>query len=373
MSFRPAALAMLSATILAAACSDQPTLTAPARRPKTPASVIAVAGTCNGATMPVAECQALVALYNSTNGPGWTNNAGWGVDENPCDWVGVGCTDGDHGSVLSLLFHNNGLNGPIPPELGNLTQAHLIDLYGNQLTGPIPPELGGLVSLRWLHLGLNQLTGSIPSALGGLSSLERLSLWDNQLSGPIPPELGNLSNLEWLALARNALSGPIPQFLTQLNNLTLLDLAQNQFSGVLPLSVASFGEGLDFVCQFAPGNAAISVPDIQSYRDADLNEDGTICGLPLSTAEDIGEDATDNLDDLVPGTLNAGQANALKTKIANAVAKAANGQYAAAINQMQAFISQLTDMVAKGTLTAVQAAPFIVQAESMIAIWTDQL
>ena len=31
--------------------------------------------TCDGVSeIPRAECDALVALYNSTNGPGWTNN-----------------------------------------------------------------------------------------------------------------------------------------------------------------------------------------------------------------------------------------------------------------------------------------------------------
>jgi hypothetical protein len=98
-----------------------------------------------------------------------------------------------------------------------------------------------------------------------------------------------------------------------------------------------------------------------------------ICDLPFATAEDIGEDAVDEIDDLVPDVLNEGQANALKSKIENAIAKAANGQYNAAINQMQAFITQLNDMVANGTLTAEQAAPFLDQAQWLIAIWTALL
>jgi hypothetical protein len=71
--------------------------------------------------------------------------------------------------------------------------------------------------------------------------------------------------------------------------------------------------------------------------------------------------------------LNEGQANALKAKIENAIAKAASGQYNAAINQMSAFITQLNDMIANGTLTAEQAAPFLEQAEFLIAIWTAML
>jgi hypothetical protein len=71
--------------------------------------------------------------------------------------------------------------------------------------------------------------------------------------------------------------------------------------------------------------------------------------------------------------LNEGQANAPKTKIENAMAKAASGQYQAAINQMQAFLDQLADMVAAGTLAAEQAAPLVEQAETLIAIWMEAL
>ena len=40
------------------------------------------------------------------------------------------------------------------------------DLQNNQLTGPIPPELGQLSQLEQLYLGNNQLTGSILSGDG---------------------------------------------------------------------------------------------------------------------------------------------------------------------------------------------------------------
>ncbi len=47
------------------------------------------------------ECQALVALYDSTNGAGWVNHNGWLTTYTPCDWFGVTC---DAGHVIFLYL-----------------------------------------------------------------------------------------------------------------------------------------------------------------------------------------------------------------------------------------------------------------------------
>jgi hypothetical protein len=44
--------------------------------------------------IPLAECQALVAFYNSANGPGWTNNEHWLATNTPCSWSYVTCSGG---------------------------------------------------------------------------------------------------------------------------------------------------------------------------------------------------------------------------------------------------------------------------------------
>jgi hypothetical protein len=115
------------------------------------------------------------------------------------------------------------------------------------------------------------------------------------------------------------------------------------------------------------------MPDVPAYRAADTNGDGFVCGLPFATAEDIGENAVEEIEDLVPDPLGSGQANALTSKIQNAILKAANGQYNAAINQMMAFINQLEDMVSNGLLTQEEADPFLQQAAFLIQIWTAML
>ena len=51
-----------------------------------------------------------------------------------------------------LVLGTNGLSGPIPPELGQLTRLTSLHLHGNQLSGSIPVELGNLTGLTRLRI-----------------------------------------------------------------------------------------------------------------------------------------------------------------------------------------------------------------------------
>ncbi len=200
--------------------------------------------------------EALVAFYHATGGPGWKNDANW-LSEAPVDqWYGV-VTDYD-GSVIGIILRENHLVGPVPPEVGALSDLEWLWLSGNQLTGSIPPGLSDLSNLTglllsdnqlsgqipsWLgsfsdlevlHLGGNQLIGPIPSELGDLSHLRQLEIGSNQLAGPIPPELGNLSHLARLRLTLNRLTGPIPAELGDLSHLRWLEIGGNRLSGPIP-------------------------------------------------------------------------------------------------------------------------------------------
>ena len=347
MPARLVALAALSAVGLAA-CSPADRAAGPLAGPT---FAIDPADVCDGTGVTVPECEALVALYNSTDGENWSPyNTNWGANNNPCTWENAICPDnGVVGPVTGIIFlGGNNMSGTLPAELGNLFGLTGILFHFNpELTGPIPPELGNLANLQVLHLDGNALTGPIPATLGNLADLRILGLRDNALTGTIPSALGALTNLEELRLQNNA------------------------FTDVVPLPVAVVGGGL-LNCDFT-GNPGLYMPDIQDYRDADQDGDGSICGLELASAEDIGEDAVDQIEELVPDPLVSGQANALISKIENAIAKAANGQYQAAINQMEAFISQLDTMVADGTLSAAEAAPFLAQAQALIDIWNESL
>ena len=133
------------------------------------------------------------------------------------------------------------------------------------MEGPIPPELGNLANLRNLALGENALTGSIPPELGQLSQLETLYLTRNAMTGSVPPELGNLANLELLSLDQNDLTGSIPPELGRLTNLTELGVANNsRMSGVLPDNLTALRR-LDALTTGGTGLCAPSDPAFQSW------------------------------------------------------------------------------------------------------------
>ena len=170
---------------------------------------------CSGVSeIPQAECEALVALYNSTSGANWSDNSGWLDTNMPCSWYGVTCSTGH---ITRLDLSNNQLHGSLPESLGNLADLQVLDLSDNQLSRSLPESLGNLTNLQVLDLSRNQLSDALPASLGELASLQVLKLHSNQLGGPLPEGLGNLGELEQLDLSGNQLSGALPVSLTNLN------------------------------------------------------------------------------------------------------------------------------------------------------------
>ena len=239
------------------------------------------------AQMAIGDSLALVAFYDSTNGPNWTNNSNWLQPGQPVStWYGISTnTSSDHvvliqlagnnltghlpavmfdlpelellylyrneisgtipeeigslGNLKYLILESNHLTGEIPPQLGMLANLLTLDLIKNDLTGPIPVSLCNLVNLQGMDLGNNHLSGNIPSQIDNLTNLTYLYLQDNDLYDPIPPEIGNLTNLSVLALDSNHLSGPIPAQIGNLVNLTDLALEHNEFIGSIPNDICN--------------------------------------------------------------------------------------------------------------------------------------
>ena len=289
---------------------------------------------------------ALVALYDATNGDNWTNNQNWKTDAPLGQWWGVDTNVS--GQVSGLSLAGNGLSGQIPAELGDLSSLTFLDLGSNSLSGPIPAGLGNLSSLEWLSVGGNSLSGPIPPELGNLTSLEILYLPYNSLSGPIPPELSNLTallrveansndlsgpippelgrlvslqallvydnnlsgvipsglgelvNLDALALGGNRLSGSIPSALGNLTRLEILHLADNDLSGSIPLSLSNLTSLA--ALYLSPGNDALCAPDDAGFAEwlqglAELVWTGPTCSAaapqpkPAAVVQSLVDDA----------------------------------------------------------------------------------
>ena len=184
-----------------------------------------------------AQCSALAAIYESTNGAQWTRSAGWLKGGSYCGWEGVTCAGRD---VQALNLTKNGLTGELHAGIATLTNLTQLNLWGNQLSGSLPDALGRLAKLRDLNIYENKLSGTLPWEIGLLKSLVGLRAAHNELSGTIPC-VGSLAHLEALHLFNNQLTGGLELAeLGQLPRLAQLDLANNKLTGKIPGSLCPF-------------------------------------------------------------------------------------------------------------------------------------
>src|SRR5690606_5849607 len=107
-----------------------------------------------------AEYDALISLYNATNGPTWYSKMNWPNNPDPYPtsveyWEGI--TTNDNGNVIAINLLSNGLDGYIPDEIGDLEYLQVLDLGNNTLSGPIPGSIGNLTNLEQLDLSYNSL------------------------------------------------------------------------------------------------------------------------------------------------------------------------------------------------------------------------
>ncbi|MCB0277953.1 MAG: hypothetical protein KDD94_00520, partial [Calditrichaeota bacterium] len=204
---------------------------------------------------------ALVAIYNATNGPAWTNP--WNLNLPITTYNGVILKNNRvfklnlrgrqmNGSLPSQLANlteledmtlsSNYLSGSIPSEIGNLTKLKLLILEESGLTGSIPPEIGNLTNLTSLRLSVYNISGALPSTIGNLISLTNLEIsYCGNLNGPIPSEIGNLTNLISLEfLSNDKLNSIIPSSLGNLVNLQDLTFSfNNQLIGAIPPEIGN--------------------------------------------------------------------------------------------------------------------------------------
>ncbi|KAL6125868.1 hypothetical protein ACLB2K_073929 [Fragaria x ananassa] len=184
-------------------------------------------------------------------------------------------------SALRLLnLSNNVFNRTFPPELSNLTNLRVLDLYNNNLTGVLPVSMAtfhcALYNFRYMRAKINYVAsgfymsggfaysmsiatkglelyypriqeafaiidisgnrfeGSIHEIIGNLKGLRSLNISNNIFTGSIPSFMGNLILLESLDVSQNKLSGEIPQQLMQLTFLAKFNVSHNNLTGPIP-------------------------------------------------------------------------------------------------------------------------------------------
>lgn len=223
-----------------------------------------------------AEHQALLSLYQSTNGNSWTHHANWGgAQGSECDpdpakqWFGVTCDLGT-GHITIVLLPGNNLTGTLP-NLAGLSSVTYFDLDDNLVGGPLPSTLGQMTALKTFQAQKNLFTGAIPT-INTLPVMQEFIVPGNFFTGPIP-SLSGMINLHNFDVSYNFLSGSIPP-LTGLSNLVEFDIEHNAVSGSIP-SLA----GLNALTAFQVGYNHLSgvLPAVPSPTNSLNDGDSTLC------------------------------------------------------------------------------------------------
>ena len=205
--------------------------------------------------------EALIAFYNATDGPNWTDNTNWCSDEPLDTWYGV--TTDSEGRVTEIALSDNGLSGDAGNTLAPLSKLTYLSCYSNSLIGL---DLSANTALTLLDCSNNNLSDldlsnniALTSLYCGSNSLNDLDLSANTALTLLWCHINNLSELD---LSNNVA-------LTSLhcynNNLSELDLSGNTALTSLSCDNNNLSE-LDL-----SGNVALTYLDCSSNNLSELD------------------------------------------------------------------------------------------------------
>lgn len=169
--------------------------------------------------------QALIDLYNSTNGTAWTNSTNWltGPME---DWEGVTVTNC---RVTKLNLQENNLEGPLPASFSNLNALRYLHLKDNNISGVLNISL--MTSLLTIGVQNNSFNDIV---FGSNASLQRANITNNPIIVGKTIDLSAMRELIDFRAVGIGLSGLTMS--GDYNNLRYLLIQDNAITGTLDMS-----------------------------------------------------------------------------------------------------------------------------------------
>jgi hypothetical protein len=101
---------------------------------------------------PEADRQALIDLYNNTNGAGWANKTNWLTQTSIDQWFGVSVTAN---TITEVNLPNNNLAGTVPQSLTGILSLKKFNAAGNAITAI--PDFSGSEAFNYLDVSNNKL------------------------------------------------------------------------------------------------------------------------------------------------------------------------------------------------------------------------
>lgn len=182
------------------------------------------------------QCEALIDLYNSTDGDNWRYNDGWGSN-NVRNWSGVWVSLQDK-KVQSLHLGYNHMRGELPSSFKQLMGAD-IHVNNNDLSGTLADDLfQSEKEARIYNFQHNNFSGAIPSSISNIKKSSQLNLSNNKFTGSVPSAIYEFaSRAVSFNFSNNRLSGSLPHPPAVIDTGIFrprLDLSGNNISGSIP-------------------------------------------------------------------------------------------------------------------------------------------